>query len=70
MPRGVGRVLISLVPPSAQSLMHAQHLPICSFSLCSFFAKETAQEAAPSWVWKVAQRAFSKITLMLEAAEA
>lgn len=27
-----------------------------------------AQEAAPLWVWNVAQRALSRITLMLEAA--
>lgn len=68
MPHDAGRVLVSLVPPSAQSFVQAQHLP--AFSLSSFFAKGMAQEAAPLWVWKVALRALGKVTLMLEAAEA
>lgn len=38
-------------------------------SFCSFFAEEMAQEAALPWVWNAAQRALSRITLMLEAAE-
>lgn len=68
MPCGVGRVLVSLVPPSVPpSCMPSTHQAVLSF--CSSFAEEMAQEAAPLWVWNVAQRTLSRITLMLEAAE-
>lgn len=54
---------------SCSSLIRAQHPPRCVLSLCSFFAEEMAQEAALLWVWNAAQKALSRITLMLEAAE-
>lgn len=68
VPHGVGKVLVSMILLT-QSLLQVWNLPICSFSLYSFFAEEMTQDIAPLWVWKVAQGSLSKITAMLEVTE-